>query len=104
MLNGLFSHSFKYDDQLLLQLIDALNQLTLGLVENITTSSTSVEKMLGEPKGLSFGLQKISEIVKVNWDRVDIFWNFIAAHFNCIVNCKHKILRELASQTFANIV
>ncbi|KAM3137683.1 hypothetical protein pb186bvf_010297 [Paramecium bursaria] len=99
ILDQLFLSSSNYDEQHLLNIIDALNQVTLGLMEQYTPSIQLIEA-----KQIQFGLIRLTQIIKVNWQRIDIFWEFITAQFTCIFNCKQKTFREIGLETFTQLI
>ncbi|CAD8061414.1 unnamed protein product [Paramecium sonneborni] len=99
ILDGLFQSSHVYEDTNLLHMIEAINQVTLSLMEQFNNVQTLVDS-----KSIQFGLQKIHQITKQNWFRINKFWDFITAHFLCIANYKHKAFRESALEIFSQIV
>ncbi|CAD8132929.1 unnamed protein product [Paramecium octaurelia] len=99
ILDGLFSSSNVYEDANLLHMIEAINQVTLSLMEQFNNAQSLVDS-----KSIQFGLQKIHQITKQNWFRINKFWDFITAHFLCIANYKHKAFRESALEIFSYIV
>ncbi|CAD8043171.1 unnamed protein product [Paramecium primaurelia] len=99
ILEGLFSSSNEYEDSHLLQMIEAINQVTLSLMEQFNNVQNLVDS-----KSIQFGLQKIHQITKQNWFRIHKFWDFITAHFLCIANYKHKAFRETALEIFSQLV
>ncbi|CAD8139095.1 unnamed protein product [Paramecium octaurelia] len=96
---GLFASSNLYEDSHLLSMIEAINQVTLSLMEQYNNVQNLVNC-----KSISFGLQKIHQITKQNWFRIHQFWDFITAHFICIANYKQKAFRETALEIFSQLV
>ena len=95
-LYSLFDSSEKYSDEHLLLLFDALNQITLELIEKISLSK-NFDKNL-------FALTKLVKIFTLNLKRMPIFWDFVIAHFLVITNSKNEFLRKNSVKCLENCI
>jgi hypothetical protein len=57
-----------------------------------------------DSRALQFCLNKIIQMASVNWHRVNVFWEFVAAHFSCVANCKQTAFREVAVDSFTQLI
>lgn len=43
-------------------------------------------------------------MVAVNWHRVAVFWEFVAAYFGCLLSCRETAFRGAAAEAFNSVI
>lgn len=82
----LFSHSRNYENEHLLLIMDAINQITIEQLESVEPSYTQSRKY---DQRRVFSLTKLIELVRPNLHRMDLFWELIMAHFICVMSSRN---------------
>lgn len=90
-------------------MIDALNQLTLSVLEEYSADSNSpansVQSSAAQTQAKQyFGLEKMKEMIHDNYHRIDLFWDLLSAHFICIANSKVESMRRKSISVLTDIV
>ena len=98
--DSLFTSTLLFDMQSLAELICALAQLTVGVLENLNQPMFSQnQRSTAEGEILAhintFAMSRLVETALVNVSRIDNIWKIIVAHFDILSNCQVLAIRQL---------
>ena len=109
--DSLFTSTLLFDNQSITELICALAQLTVGVLENLnplslTQSQRSTAAAEGEILAQinTFAMSRLVETALVNVSRIDNIWKIIVAHFDILSNCQVLAIRQLTIEALQTIV
>ncbi|KAL4490257.1 hypothetical protein ABPG72_004296 [Tetrahymena utriculariae] len=102
LLNNLFSQSSEADDNLIITMIDALNQVNLSALE--VAAIEQPNKKSPEYFNQKFGLLKMQETILVNIFRIELFWDLVGTHFLMLANKRYNELRLFSLDILNNII
>ena len=89
--DSLFSSTLLIDIQSLAELICALAQLTVGVLENFSSPTFMPRSQATEGEILAqintFAMTRLVETALVNVSRIESIWKIIVAHFDILSNC-----------------
>ena len=96
--------------QSLAELICALAQLTVGVLEHFHSPmfSNPSARVSTESEILAqintFAMSRLVETALVNVSRIDNIWKIIVAHFDILSNCQVLAIRQLTIEALQTIV
>ena len=110
--DSLFTSTLLFDMQSLAELICALAQLTVGVLENFQTPMFSTQQNARAASTESeilaqintFAMSRLVETALVNVSRIDNIWKIIVAHFDILSNCQVLAIRQLTIEALQTIV
>ena len=114
--DSLFTSTLLFDMQSLAELICALAQLTVGVLENFhspmfstPSQQTSANARQSTESEIlqqinTFAMSRLVETALVNVSRIDNFWKIIVAHFDILSNCQVLAIRQLTIEALQTIV
>lgn len=97
--DSLFTSTLLFDMQSLAELICALAQLTVGVLEHFHSPmfSNPNARVSTESEILAqintFAMSRLVETALVNVSRIDNIWKIIVAHFDILSNCQVLAIR-----------
>lgn len=97
-IESLFVRTTLFDEQSLVVLLNVLGQTTMNALEACTfTNIKENDSEITDFKALNlFGLDRMIDVVVANFSRIQIFWEYIAAHLDSLANSKFIQLRGIA--------
>jgi len=80
----------------------ALGNSTLSMLDDLAEFPNYLQYNLDRIN--LFGVIRMIETTIINIDRIQLLWEIVSAHLECLANCKHEQLRALAVDGITCIV
>jgi|JI6StandDraft_1071083.scaffolds.fasta_scaffold24731_5 hypothetical protein len=110
MIEHLYEHgSVQLNEQSLKTAVEALNEVTLSVLEVLSESSSSqTADQATSLRTKTFGVRKMKTVIENNSKHIGSVWNFIVAHFISLCSCKFEDMRVstvgILAQTISNLL
>lgn len=103
--------SVQLSEQSLKVTVEALNEVTLSVLEELSEVSNTPANTSEQSAALrtkTFGVRKMKTVIENNSQHIGSVWNFIVAHFISLCSCKFEDIRVSAvgilAQTISNLL
>lgn len=94
-----------FDSKSLAELVCALAQLTVGVLETIKSNKNSYTNEADVIANINtFAMTRLVETALVNIHRIELIWKIIVAHFDILSSCKVLAIRQLTIEALQTIV